>query len=149
MTDLNQPGSTERAIALADVHAAINHHAHTARNDVEWETKLQCFTTYAEIVLPNAARLPISKMREMLRGNEAKYYRHHITSVDIQFINADIANVASQLFVITHMSTHDHWGEWQDRLTRGEDGQWRIAEKTLVVDGCDPKAWYAETYGQI
>ena len=139
----------DRAIALTDVHAAIHHYAHTARNDVDWTTKLHCFTPDAEIVLPNGARLPIAKMSEILRGNEAKYYRHHITSVDIQFVGSDTANVVSQLFVITHMSTHDHWGEWQYRFERGGDREWRIAEKVLVVDGCDPKGWYAETYGQI
>ena len=149
MTDLNQPGSIERAIAIADLHAAVHNYAHMARNGVEWPTKLRCFTPDAEIVLPNGTGLPVSRMSEMLQGNEAKYYRHHLTSFDIRFVHKDEAKVTSQLFVITHKSTHDHWGEWQDRFERGVDGQWRIAEKKLIVDGCDPNGWYAETYGNM
>lgn len=87
-------------------------------------------------------------MSELVQGKEAKYYRHHLTSVDIEFVSEGEAKVVSQLFVITHMSTHDHWGEWQDRIVRQEDGRWLIVEKTLIVDGYDPKGWYAETYGE-
>lgn len=39
--------------------------------------------------------------------------------------------------------------QWQDIMVRGETGRWWIAEKRLVVDGWDPKGWYAMMFDQV
>ena len=86
-------------------------------------------------------------MVEVVRGNEPTFIRHHITSIDIQFVNETEVHAESYYFAVTHMSSFDHWGYWKDVVTRdGPEGEWLIADRTVGVDGGDPKGWFKTMY---
>jgi hypothetical protein len=41
----------------------------------------------------------------------------------------------------------DHWGRWDDIVSRKSDGKWLCKQKTVVVDGLDPEGWLAKSLG--
>lgn len=101
----------ERTIALTEINATLHRYASTARNGDDWDLKAAEFSPDARILLPNGISLPPDRMKEIMGGGEAKYYRHHITAIDVRFVSEREAKATCQVFVISDMSTCDHWGE--------------------------------------
>jgi len=131
----------------ARIHAVVHRYAFNGREGVDIADMLPLFTDDAVAILPNGARVPIQKLSEVLQGEEAKYIRHHITTIDIQFASDTEARVESQFFAITNEASPDHWGSWRDSFLKSNDGSWKINERYIVVDGGSPEGWFVRMYG--
>ncbi|KEF60623.1 uncharacterized protein A1O9_02184 [Exophiala aquamarina CBS 119918] len=147
MTDLNKPGSEERAIAQAEIRAICHRYAVMARDKVDFKDMEPLFRPDGLFRLPNGVAVKPSEISTVVQGEEAKYIRHHITSIDIHFTSDTEARTKSQFFAATNVTFTDHWGCWEDIFTRDENGAWLIYDRSIVIDGYDPKGWYGEKYG--
>lgn len=146
MADLNKP-SIERAIACNEILSVMNNYASLARENAPFDKMALNFTSDAVFRLPNGMSVHPSEMIKVVQGEEPKYIRHHLTSTNIHFVSQTEARTEAGFFAGTHLSSVDHWGCWRDIFRRGDDGRWLIQDRTIVVEGCDPKGWYAEKYG--
>jgi hypothetical protein len=115
---------------------------------MEFADMLPLFAPDARIVLTDGTALPPAELRKVLRGEEAAFIRHHITTVDIRFTGPDEANSDTFFFAVTNEAVVDHWGYWHDIFERQPDGSWLILERTINVDGGDPGGWFARMYLQ-
>jgi hypothetical protein len=105
------------------------------------------FTADAAIVLPGGVGIPPNQLRDVLRGEEAKFIRHHITTIDIRFLGQNEAAVESFFLAVTNEAPLDHWGFWRDKFVRQSDGSWLIAVREIQPEGGDPKGWFMRMYG--
>ena len=142
----------ERA-ARADITTVIHRYASLARENADWDALATLFAPNAVYRLPHGVAVDPSRMAEVVRGNEAKYIRHHVTTVDIEFVGDDEAHTEAFHLAVTERASPDHWGMWKDVFRRvsapGGDGRrvWLIQDRTIVVEGAAPTGWYATTYG--
>lgn len=146
MADFNSPGSVERSVAKSEIESLFHKYAVLAKETATPERMLRVFKTDGVVALPDGQEVKASELLTVVRGNNPKFIRHHITSIDIEFVSRDEAHTEAYYLATTHLSSLDHWGCWKDVVTRGPDGRWLIAHRTIVVDGGDPKGWYKETY---
>lgn len=146
MVDLNKPGSIERAIALADINALLHAYAMKARDKVNFDEMVQFFRPDALFRLPNGMAVKPTEINKVVQGDEAKYIRHHITTIDIKFQSETEAHTRAQFFTMTELSPSDHWGAWEDIVIRGDDGAWLIADRTIVLEGVAPGGWCEDKY---
>ena len=58
---------------------------------------------------PNGMAVKPADILEVVQGNNPKLIRHHITSIDINFITSKEAHAESYYMAITHLSNLDHW----------------------------------------
>lgn len=147
MLDLNKQGSIERAIALAEIHGILHRYAVMARDKVDFNKMAEaCFHPGAVFRMPNGQSVKATEMSAVVKGDEAKYIRHHITSIDVHFKSETEARTTAQYIAFTNQSVPDHWGQWEDTFTRIGD-VWLIFDRLIVVDGFEPKGWFGEKYG--
>ncbi|KAJ9645041.1 hypothetical protein H2204_001503 [Knufia peltigerae] len=147
MAYLNKPGTLERTIALSEIQAVLHRYAVLARDNAAWDQMALLLTKDGLYRLPNGTVVKPSEMSTVVQGQEAKYIRHHITSIDVHFTSDNEARSIALYLAVTDKSAPDHWGQWEDVFRRTEDGAWLIADRSIVVDGCDPKGWFGTTYG--
>lgn len=107
---------------------------------------LPLFTADARVHLPDGAAVPPADLGKVLRGEEAQFIRHHITTVDIRFTDADHALCDTVFFAVTNEAAPDHWGHWADTFKRQPDGSWLIHERRINVDGAAPGGWFSRKY---
>lgn len=139
-----------RADDRACINAVVHRYAHNARegllNGDNLNEQFVLFTEDAVVILPNDTQVPITSIADVIRGEEAKYIRHHITTVDIRFDGEDEARVESGFIALTNEASPDHWGCWRDRFEKQGDGSWLIRERAIVVDGAAPGGWFGRLY---
>jgi hypothetical protein len=135
-----------RADDRALIHAVVHRYAHNGRDSLVLDDQLILFTDDAEVLLPGDLRLPAKDIAQVIRGEEAKYIRHHITTIDIKWEGADTARVESQFFAITNEASPDHWGCWRDIFAKQSDGSWLLKERAIVVDGAADNGWFRRMY---
>lgn len=138
--------TSARAEDRACIHAVVHRYAHNGREGVDLADMLPLFTAAAGAVLPDGTRVPITSLTDVLKGEEAKYIRHHLTTVDVTWTGEDSAQVESQFIAITNEASPDHWGCWRDVFVRTSDQSWQISERAIVVDGGDPTGWFMRMY---
>ena len=136
----------ERTIASAQIQNTVQRYAFLARNDLDWVEFSKTLLPEAKIHLANEKTLSLSEWQTILQGEQAKYIRHHLTTMDIQFTSDMEALATAQFFTITDWSHCDHWGEWKFLVTSDGTGAWLIKEKTIILDGVDPAGWAAARY---
>lgn len=146
MDDFNAPGSVARSVAKSEIESLLHRYAILAKETASGEKMAPLFKPDGVFRLPNGVAVKPADLLEVVQGNNPKFIRHHITSIDIQFVSLDEAHTESYYIAITHLSNMDHWGFWKDIVTRESNGKWLIADKTVGVDGGDPKGWYKTTY---
>ena len=140
--------TVERAIDTCEIHSVLHRYASMAREVAPFDQMALLFQPDAIFRLPNGTAVTPANMAQVVQGESAKYIRHHITTIDIDFkVVGEEARVTAFFFAVTDQSSFDHWGRWEDIFVRGEDGRWLIAERSIVVEGADPNGWYAMTYG--
>lgn len=149
MVDLNQPGSIERTIAITEIERVLNRYCIMARENAPFSEMAKFFHPNGVFILPTGTRVSPQEIETVLQGKAPAFMRHHLTSVDIEFVSGIEANIKSLFLVLTDISTMDHWGYWQDVFRRADDGLWLIETREIVVEGQDPSGWYAATYGQL
>lgn len=146
----------ERA-ARAEITTVMHRYASLARENADWDAMARLFAPNGVYRLPHGVAVDPSRMAEVVRGNEAKYIRHHVTTVDITFVSEVEAHTEAFYLAVTERASPDHWGMWKDvfrfvPVSAGE-GQaqnrhvWLIQDRTIAVEGAVPNGWYATTYG--
>ncbi|KAK5088286.1 hypothetical protein LTR05_002503 [Lithohypha guttulata] len=138
---------TEEAIARSHITKVIHRYARLARENCDWDGIAKCFETDGIYRLPDRRILSPSQAREVVRGKEAAFIRHHLTTVDIEFTSEEEAHSQAQFFATTEYEFADHWGYWEDTFRRQKDGTWLIHERTIVTEGHHPEGWSAKVYG--
>ncbi len=146
MSTVLQNSSSDRAVAVAQIHAVVHRYAYLARNNLDWEKFSKTFRSDAQFDLANGKTLSTTEWQHILEGDQAEYIRHHITTVDLDFESESKAVAMVQFFALTNWSSCDHWGEWQMVVTQESDGKWLISNMRIVLDGVDPKGWAAAKY---
>jgi hypothetical protein len=146
MGDFNAPGSVARSVAKSEIETLFQRYAVLAKETASGEKMAPLFKPDGVFRLPNGVSVKPSNLLEVVQGNNPKFIRHHITSIDINFVSSEEAHTESYYIAITHLASIDHWGCWKDIVTREPGGQWLIADRTVVVDGGDPNGWYKTTY---
>ena len=131
----------------AMISAVVHRYAHTGRDKMDFADMIPLFAANATIVLPGGSQVPPNRLSDVVRGKEAKYIRHHVTTIDIRFLGPNEAAVESFFFAVTDRAAPDHWGFWRDRFTRQADGCWLISRREINVDGSAPVGWFGRTYG--
>jgi hypothetical protein len=135
--------SNDRAMICAVVHR----YAHTGRDKMDFGDMVPLFTANAIVVLPGGTQVAPTRLSDVVRGKEANYIRHHVTTVDIRFLGPNEAAVDSFFFAVTDQAAPDHWGFWRDTFNRQADGSWLISRREINVDGGPPHGWFGRTYG--
>lgn len=135
-----------RADDRALIHAVVHRYAHTARDKMDFADMLGLFTADADLVLPDGTVVAPAQLHQVVRGGEAAFIRHHITTVDIRFTGDDEADTDTLFFAITDEAAPDHWGYWHDTFRRQADGSWLIQRREINVDGAAPGGWFHRTY---
>jgi len=140
------PGSIERCLARSEIEALFHRYAVLATETPDIARMTTVFEEDGIFRLPNGVMVKPCDLLEVVRGNNPKFIRHHITSIDIQFVSATEAHTQAYFFATTHLSRNDHWGQWKDIVKRGPSAQWLIADRSVIVEGGDPNGWFRTTY---
>lgn len=138
---------SEQATARVLITAVLHRYASLGRENCAWEISETLFEPNGLYRLADGRELPRWQLKQVVRGNEAKYIRHLITSIDIQFESATEAHIESCFFAATEYAFNDHWGRWRDIFRRQVDGSWKFKERTIVLEDQDPNGWTARVYG--
>lgn len=147
MTTFNSPGSVARAVAKSEIESLFHRYAVLATETPSAPDMAALFVPEGGVFrLPNGVAVKPSELLKVVQGNNPDFIRHHITSLDVQFVSETEARSVAHFFAITHLSCLDHWGQWRDVVRRGKDGPWLIADRSVVVEGADAKGWYKASY---
>ncbi|OQV03643.1 FAD binding domain-containing protein [Cladophialophora immunda] len=134
--------------ARAEITAVMHRYASLAREHADWDAMARLFGPDALYRLPNGVAVDPKRMVEVVRGNEAPYIRHHVTTVDIVFVGEGEARSEAFYLAVTDRASPDHWGMWRDVFRWHEREQvWLIQDRTIVVEGAAAGGWYATVYG--
>lgn len=136
-----------RADDRALIQAVVHRYAYNGREGVDIADMVPLFTDDAVAILPNGAEVPIRNLSDVLQGEEAKYIRHHLTTVDIKWTSDTTADTESQFIALTNEASPDHWGCWRDKFAKQNDGTWQITQRAIVVEGGAPTGWFMRMYG--
>ncbi|KAJ5355915.1 hypothetical protein N7517_010524 [Penicillium concentricum] len=138
----------KQALARVLITAVMHRYASHARDGADWNAIASCFEPDGTYRLSNGREILPSQAKEVVRGNEAKYIRHHITTIDIVFVNEDEAHSNAQFFATTEHKFFDHSGHWRDIFRRQKDGSWLIHDRTIVTEKQDLEGWSAKVCGE-
>ena len=139
----------QRTVARSEIRALIDRYAVIARDHASWEEMSKVFANNAVYRLPNGKAVTPQELSQVVQGAEAKYIRHHVTTVDINLVSSEEAMVESYYIAITDSASPDHWGCWKDTVRKDQkSGLWKIQDRTLVPDGGVAEGWYMQVYGK-
>lgn len=136
----------ERCVAKSEIEGLFHRYAVLANEKPDIDKMMTVFKEDGVFRLPNGVVVKPRDLLQVVQGNNPQFIRHHITSINIEFVSSNEARTQAYFFAITHMSRFDHWGQWQDLVTRDGSGRWLIADRSIVVEGGDPKGWYKTNY---
>jgi len=138
---------TEEATARSLILGLIYRYASVARENHDHGQITELFELDGIVQFPDGSELEPSRLGEITGTNPPKLLRHHLTTVDIQFISPDEAHCQSYVIAGTHLKLPDHWGRWDDVVKRQNNGRWLFKKKIILVDGMDPNGWLITTLG--
>jgi SnoaL-like domain len=70
-----------------------------------------------------------------------KYIRHFMTSREVVLVDENTAHATSYVQGVSDSGV-DHWGQYEDRLIKLDDG-WKFAERLVIVHDWIPEGYYA------
>ncbi|KAL4810493.1 hypothetical protein BDV18DRAFT_156854 [Aspergillus unguis] len=149
MTDLTRPSSIERTIAITEIERILNKYCIMARENAPFSEMAHLFLPNEGVFkLPNGTAVSPADMGKVVQGKPPSFIRHHLTSVDIEFLDERTAKTKSYFFALTHASSSviDHSGHWLDEFGRTEDGRWLLRTREIVVETQAEGGWYAGAY---
>ena len=135
--------ATEEATARTLIVALINRYASLAREQGDYAEAAKLFVLGGLVRFPNGRELPPSQLGEITRENGPKYLRHHVTTIDVQFVSPEEAHCQSYVIAVTDQKAPDHWGQWNDVVMKQADDRWLFKEKAVLIGGRDPEGWLA------
>lgn len=136
--------ATEEATSRTMILALINRYASLARENGDHTAVVALFESEGAIHFPDGRQIPPSQLGQITNNFPPTLLRHHLTTIDIQFISKDEAHCQSYIIACTDLQMPDHWGRWDDVVKKQADGRWLFAKKTVVVDGMNPAGWLAK-----
>ncbi|PVH94848.1 hypothetical protein DM02DRAFT_601784 [Periconia macrospinosa] len=119
---------TDEATSRTLILSLIYRYASLAREEFDDGQITELFEADGIVQFPDGRELSPSRLGEITGTNPPKYLRHHLTTVDIQFLP-------------------DHWGRWDDVVKRQSNGRWLFKKKAIIVDGLDPNGWLITALG--
>ena len=134
---------TEEATARTLILALIYRYASLAREQGDYTEVAKLFESGGMVRFPDGRELPPSQLGVIAGENGPKYLRHHLTTIDIQFVSPGEAHCQSYVIAATDKKVPDHWGQWNDVVKKQADDRWLFKEKAVLVGGMDPEGWLA------
>src|ERR1700709_443171 len=95
MSDFNKPGSVARSVAKSEIESLFHRYAILAKETASGEKMAPLFKPDGIFRLPNGVAVNPANLLEVVQGNNPKFIRHHITSIDIEFVNPNEAHTES------------------------------------------------------
>ena len=139
-TSFLAPGSIERSVAWTEICSLIHCYGALAKEHADWARMADCYHPDGVMKLPDGNAVAPAGFPKIVKGEPAKYIRHHLTTMDVQFVTSMEARVNTNFFTMTDWGIFDHWGVWKDVVTReSRDGPWLIKERTVVIEHAAPK----------
>ena len=134
----------EEATSRTLILALINRYASLAREGGNHAAIATLFEPDAKINFPDGRSIPPAQLGQITNNFPPKLLRHHLTTIDIQFISQGEAHCQSYIIACTDLQMPDHWGRWDDIVKKSSDGRWRFSQKNVIVDGMNPEGWLAK-----
>jgi len=135
--------AVERAVARSEITAVLHRYANMAVEQADFAGMAVLFTPDGQFVLPDGTPVPATEIEKVVAGNEPSFIRHHITTIQIDFISDTTATTDSFFIAYTDLASPDHWGRWRDSFRRADDGRWLLTSKQPVIEGFAPEGWVA------
>jgi hypothetical protein len=132
-----------RAVARSEITEVLQRYANMAVEEADFAGMTRLFTSDGQFVLLDGTSVPATEIERIVDGHEAKWIRHHLTTVHIDFTSESTANTDSYYIAFTDLAQPDHWGRWRDSLRLEPDGRWMLTSKQPVVEGFNPEGWIA------
>ncbi|KAI0192510.1 hypothetical protein F4808DRAFT_442890 [Astrocystis sublimbata] len=130
--------ATSRSLILALIHR----YASAARENVDSAMMKQLFEHDATFTIMDRAISP-ADIGAIIRDDPPALLRHHVTTIDVQFVSADEAHCQTYVLASTDLKITDHFGRWDSVVRRQEDGRWLFSKTVVVLEGVDPDGWLA------
>lgn len=137
--------AAEEAEARTLILALLHRYASLAREHFDASQIDSLFHPGALIHFLDGRKLKPEQLSEITRSDPPMLLRHHLTTIDIQFVARDVAHCQSFATTGTHVKMPDHWARWDDKVRRQSNGRWKFDEKIIVLEGLDPEGWLAGT----
>ena len=138
---------TQEATSLTLITALLHRYASLARETTNTAYLSLLFEPSGTISLPDGRILHSTQINDITGPSPPKLLRHHVTTLDIQFLAEHEAEFQAYVVAGTDVKMPDHWGRWDGRVRRSEGGRWVIGEMRVLVDGMDGKGWVAGVMG--
>lgn len=146
MAGFTAPGSVQRAVAKSEIESLLHRYAILARENLPVDQMQPLFLKDGIFRLPNGTEVKPAELGKIVRGKPPEFIRHHITTIDVQFVSDNEAKTHALFFAVTELSSMDHWGCWKDIIKRQPDGQWAIVDRSVIVEGKDPHGLFAQKH---
>jgi hypothetical protein len=78
-------------------------------------------------------------IRDLASTGEAPVLRHHVSTIAIDFVDAEHARSSAYFLAVTAAGP-DHWGRYSDRLVHTDEG-WRFQHRAVNHEGFRPGSW--------
>jgi SnoaL-like domain len=138
-----RPTGVDRAVARSEIVEILHSYANMAVERADFAGMSRLFHEDGQFVLPNGTVVPMSEIHRVVNGNEPKFVRHHITTINIEFTSGTTASADSYFVAYTDLATPDHWGRWRDLFRCGTDGRWLLTSKAPIIEGFADMSWVA------
>lgn len=80
--------------------------------------------------------------RDLAERMSTRLLRHHVSTIRIDLEDPAGPSGSSYFLAVTDGGP-DHWGRYADRYRRADDGRWRFAHRTVILEGWGPESWIA------
>ncbi|KPM38220.1 hypothetical protein AK830_g8347 [Neonectria ditissima] len=135
----------DEATARSLIMSLLYRYASLAREEGDHTATAKLFEADGVIQFQDGREIAPSDLGVITRRNPPKLLRHHLTTINIQFVSSEEVNCQSYIIAGSHLRMPDHWGRWDDTVRKQGDGTWLFKSKSVIVDGLDPVGWLAET----
>lgn len=137
----------EKTIARSEIIEVLHRYCILGKENCDWDALARCFEPDAAFRLPGGTVVKPNEISQVVSKGEANLNRHHITTIAITFKNSNEACSESLFMSITDVGYPDHWGKWKDIVRKQVDGSWLISDREIIMEGSNPKGWFAGLYG--
>jgi hypothetical protein len=136
-----------RAEDRACISAVMNRYCWLARENVDFSDMVALFAPGGELVLPDGTVTNPENLGDVIRGSEAHYIRHHITTLDIRWTGEETAESEAFYIAITDEGSIDHFGEWHNSWQKQPNGGWLWTRHHIFATGGAPGGWAHRVHG--
>ena len=132
-----------RAVARSEITEVLQRYANLAVEQADFAGMARLFTTDGHFILLDGTAVPATEIERIVDGHEAKWIRHHLTTIHIDFTSETTATADSYYIAFTDLAQPDHWGRWRDTFQLEPDSGWMLTSKQPLVEGFHPDGWIA------